>query len=136
MRIVRDDKIDRLARLPAFADCSLVELAAVAAVAEHLSVPRFRDVTREDAAGDGLVYLIVSGMVQVKRGDRVVAYLQDGDVVGGLEGLEGTTRTGAVTTVMDSELLLIERRHLGPLLRDNPGVAARLDRLADRRRTA
>ena len=47
MRLVRDAKIDRLAQLPVFADCPLEELAAVAAVGEHLTVPRFREVTRE-----------------------------------------------------------------------------------------
>ena len=136
MPIVRDPKIDTLGRLPLFAGCSVEQLAAVAAVAEHVHVERFTDLTREGDAHDGLVYVVVTGMVQVKRGHRVVAYLQDGDVVGELEVLDGTARVGTVTTVMDSELLLIDRRHLGPLLRDNPVLADRLDAIADRRRIA
>ena len=137
MRLVRDAKIDRLAQLPVFADCPLEELAAVAAVGEHLTVPRFREVTREGRTRDGLVYVLLRGMVQLKRGDRVLAYLQDGDVVGQLDLLDDGAGPGlTVTTVVDTELLLLERRHLGPLLHDNPAFAERLDRLADRRRAA
>lgn len=136
MRIVRDPKIDRLGQLPVFAGCSLEQLAEASAAAESITVPRFRDLTREGDTHDDLVYLIVDGMVQVKRGDRVLAYLQDGDVVGELSVLDGTPRSATVTTVVDTELLLIDRRHLGPLLEHNPAVADRLDRVADQRRAA
>ncbi len=136
MRIVRDAKIDRLSRLPLFSGCSLEQLAEISAAAESVTVRRFRDVTREGDTHDDLVYVIVHGMVQVKRGDRVLAYLQDGDVVGELSALDGTPRSATVTTVVDTELLLIDRRHLGPLLHDNPAIADRLDRVADRRRVA
>ncbi len=136
MRIVRDAKIDRLSRLPLFSGCSLEQLAEISAAAESVTVRRFRDVTREGDTHDDLVYVIVHGMVQVKRGDRVLAYLQDGDVVGELSALDGTPRSATVTTVVDTELLLIDRRHLGPLLQDNPAIADRLDRVADRRRVA
>ena len=81
--------------------------------------------------------MLLRGMVQLKRGDRVLAYLQDGDVVGQLDLLDDGSGPGlTVTTVVDTELLLLERRHLGPLLHDNPAFAERLDRLADRRRAA
>lgn len=136
MRIVRDSKIDKLSRLPVFEGLSLEKLAEISAAAEDITVRRFTDITREGDTRDGLVYVIVHGMVQVKRGDRVLAYLQDGDVVGELAVLDGAPRSATVTTVVDTELMLIDRRHLGPLLEDNPTVADRLDRVADRRRAA
>ena len=136
MRIVRDAKIDRLSRLPLFEGCSLEQLAEISAAAESITVRRFRDVTREGDSRDDLVYLVVHGMLQVKRGDRVLAYLQDGDVVGELSALDGTPRSATVTTVVDTELLLIDRRHLLPMLEDNPGIADRLERVADQRRAA
>lgn len=136
MRIVRDPKIDRLGRLALFADCTLPELARIAAAAEDVTVPRFRDLTHEGDTHDDLVYVILDGMVQVKQGARVLAYLQDGDVVGELSALDGTPRSATVTTVVDTQLLAIDRRHLGPLLDANPRVAARLDRVADQRRAA
>ncbi len=135
MRIARDPKIELLARLPLFEGLSTEQLAEISAAAEHITVPRFRDITREGAEGD-LVYVIVHGMVQVKRGARLLAYLQDGDVVGELSVLDRTPRTATVTTVTDTDLLLIDRRHLGPLLERNPGVRDRLDRVAGRRRAA
>jgi CRP-like cAMP-binding protein len=75
-------------------------------------------------------------MVQVRRDGRVLAYLQDGDVVGELAVLDRTPRTATITTVVDTELLLIDRRHLGPVLEHNPQVAERLDRVAGVRRAA
>ena len=136
MRVVRDAKIDKLSRLPIFEGLSLEKLAEISAAAEAVTIRRFTDITREGDTRGGLVYVIVHGMVQVKRGDRVLAYLQDGDVVGELAALDGGARNATVTTVVDTELMLIDRRHLVPLLEDNPVVADRLDRVADRRRVA
>ena len=136
MRVVRDAKIDKLSRLPIFEGLSLEKLAEISAAAEAVTIRRFTDITREGDTRDGLVYVIVHGMVQVKRGDRVLAYLQDGDVVGELAALDGGARNATVTTVVDTELMLIDRRHLVPLLEDNPVVADRRDRVADRRRVA
>ena len=135
MRVVRDPKIELLARLPLFSGLSTAQLAEIGAAAEHVTVPRFRDITREGTTGD-LVYVVVAGMVQVRRSGRVLAYLQDGDVVGELSVLDRRPRTATVTTVVDTELLVIDRRHLGPLLDQHPQVADRLDRVAGPRRAA
>lgn len=135
MRIVRDDKIETLAGLELFRDLTTEQLAELSGAAETISLPRFRDLTHQDTKGD-LVYVIISGMVQVKRDGRVLAYLQDGDVVGELSVLDATPRTATVTTVTDTELVVIDRRHLGPVLDDNPVVAERLDRVAGPRRAA
>ncbi len=135
MRPVRDPKIDTLARLPLFDGLSTTDLAAISAAAESIRVPRFQDIAREGARGDQ-VFVIVHGMVQVKRGDRVLAYLQDGDVVGELAVLDGNPRNATVTTVVDTDVMLIDRRHLGPLLDRNPQVAQRLDRVAGLHRAA
>ena len=135
MRIVRDPKLETLANLPLFEGLTTGQLAEIGAAAEHVTVPRFRDLAREGSLGD-LVYVIVHGMVQVKRGDRVLAYLQDGDVVGELAVLDRTRRSATVTTVVDTEVLVIDRRHLGPMLARNPQVADRLDRVAGPRRAA
>lgn len=135
MRIAIDPKIELLARLPLFAGLSTEQLAEISAAAERVTVPRFADIAQEGASGD-IVYVIVHGMVQVKRGDRVLAYLQDGDVVGELSVLDRSPRTATVTTVVDTDVLLIDRRHLGPLLERNPRVADRLDSVAGPRRAA
>lgn len=135
MRYVRDAKIDKLARLPLLEGLSTEQLAEISAAAETVDVGRFRDVAREGTSGDR-VYVIVHGMVQVRKSGRILAYLQDGDVVGELAVLDGGPRTATVTTVVDTELLLIDRRHLGPLLERNPRVAERLDRVAGLRRAA
>ncbi len=135
MRIIRDAKIELLARLPLFEGLSTEQLAEISAAAEHVTVPRFADIAQEGASGD-IVYVIVHGMVQVKRGERIVAYLQDGDVVGELSVLDRTPRTATVTTVVETDVLLVDRRHLGPLLARNPQVAERLDRVAGPRRAA
>jgi CRP-like cAMP-binding protein len=135
MRIVKDPKIEMLACLPLFEGCSTAQLAEISAAAERITIERFQDLTREGAS-DNLVYVIVHGMVQVRRGDRVLAYLQDGHVVGELAALDGQPRSATVTTVVDTDLVLIDRRHLGPMLDHIPQVAARLEDVAQRRRAA
>ena len=135
MRIVKDSKIELLARLPLFEGCSTADLAEISAAAERTTITRFEDLTREGAS-DSLVYVIVHGMVQVKRGDRILAYLQDGDVVGELSVLDRAPRSATATTVVDTDVLLIDRRHLLPLLDRVPAVADRLDRVAGPRRAA
>lgn len=135
MRIARDPKIELLARLPLFEGLSTEQLAEIGGVAERVRVPRFEDIAQEGASGD-TIYVIVHGMVQVMRGARILAYLQDGDVVGELSVLDRTARSATVSTVVDTDLLLIDRRHLGPLLARNPRVAERLHRVAGPRRAA
>lgn len=135
MRITRDPKIELLARLPLFAGLSAAQLAEIGAAAEIVTVPRFSELAQEGTSGD-VVYVIVHGMVQVRRGERVLAYLQDGDVTGELSVLDRTPRSATISAVVDTDVLLIDRRHLGPLLARNPQVAHRLDRVAGPRRAA
>lgn len=135
MRLVTDPKLEFLARLPLFEGCNRDELAAIGAAADRITVPRHRPLALEGTSPTAL-YVIVSGIVQVRRGDRVLAYLQDGEVVGELGLLDRTPRTATVTTVVDTDLLVIDRRHLAPMLGATPRVAGRLERIARPRRAA
>ncbi len=135
MAIVRDPKIKRLATLPLFAGCSDRELAAIGAAAEQVIVTKHTELTHQGDRSDS-VYVLIDGMVQVREGDRVLAYLKDGDVVGELGTLDRTPRTATVTAIVDTEVLLIDRRHLLPLLDRSPRVGARLEAIAGPRRAA
>ncbi len=135
MKVVRDPKLARLAALPLFAGCTTRELAAIGAAAEIVTVPRLTELTHEGDRADH-VYVLLDGMVQVRQGTRVLAYLKDGDVVGELGPLDRRTRTATVTTIVDSDVLVIDRRHLLPLLDRTPAVGARLEAIAAPRRAA
>lgn len=135
MAIVRDPKIQRLASLPLFAGCTTRELAAIGAAAEQLRIAKHTELTHEGDRSDS-VYVLIDGMVQVREGDRVLAYLKDGDVVGELGTLDRVPRTATVTAIVDTEVLLIDRRHLLPLLDHTPMVGARLEAIARPRRAA
>jgi CRP-like cAMP-binding protein len=135
MKLVRDPKLARIAALPLFAGCSTRELAAVGAAAELVTVPRLTELTLEGTRAEH-VYVLLDGMVQVRRGSRVLAYLKDGDVVGELGPLDRSLRTATVTTIVDSDVLIIDRRHLVPLLDRSPDIGARLEAIAAPRRAA
>jgi ATP-binding cassette subfamily B protein len=84
-------------------------------------------------------YLIVRGVVEVSRmgeaGERVVAYLEDGDFFGEMALLEGTPRNATVTAVTPTTTLSIDREQFDSMLADVPEIARTIrDEAADRAR--
>lgn len=135
MRLVRDPKIELLAGIELFAGLDADDLATIGSVAEQTTIPRHTELTSEGTRAE-LVYVIIDGIAQVRRGDTVLAYLGDGDVVGELAMLDDRRRRSTVTTIVDTEALVIDRRHLGPLLQGVPRLAERIERIARPRRAA
>jgi CRP-like cAMP-binding protein len=82
-----------------------------------------------DTGGD--LYVIVSGRVKAfatgPDGDDVVfRFMGAGEVVGELGALVEGKRTASSVAVEPSELLMIQKRDLAPLLRRHPEIAIRL----------
>lgn len=91
-----------------------------------LRVPAGELVIRENVE-EREVYLILEGSFEVTRGDRRVAVLETGDVFGEIAFLaEAGRRTASVRARTAGRLLVLRRRFLDELTRDDPKAGARL----------
>jgi CRP-like cAMP-binding protein len=125
-------KIDLIARVPLFEQCSKRELADIAALADELSLPAGRKLAAEGATGHEFV-VIAEGAAEVKRRGKVVNRLRAGDFLGEIALVTGQKRTATVTTTEPSRLLVLTAPSFRSLLRDHPGLQLKvLDALAER----
>jgi CRP-like cAMP-binding protein len=117
----KDTKIERLRKVPLFADCSKRELAEIAAVADELRFPPRREVIREGAAGRELV-VVLSGDVEVTRGGELVAEERGANFFGEAALLTGAPRNATVTTTSEVEALVLTDRAFTRLLERSPEI--------------
>jgi CRP-like cAMP-binding protein len=121
----KDAKIELLRRVPLFESCSKSELAAIARVADEVSVPAGRDLTKEGAPGREFVVL-VEGAAEVRRKGKVINQLSDGDFLGEIALVANVPRTATVTTTWPSRLLLLTDRAFKSLLRESPSLQTKV----------
>ena len=121
----KDAKIELLKRVPLFADCSKAELARIARLADEVSLPADRELTREGAPGREFVVL-VEGAAEVRRKGKVVNRLGDGDFFGEIALVADIPRTATVTTTWPSRILLLTDRDFRSLLRESPSLQTKV----------
>lgn len=121
----KDAKIQLLKRVPLFEHCSRAELARIAALADELTVPADRELTREGERGREFVVL-VEGAAEVSRDGTVINKLRDGDFLGEIALVADVPRTATVTTTWPSRILLLTDRAFRSLLRDTPSLQAKV----------
>jgi CRP/FNR family transcriptional regulator, cyclic AMP receptor protein len=128
----KDAKIELLAAVPLFADCSKRELRAVAEVADEVVVPAGYDLTKEGATGREFV-VIVEGTADVRRRGRKVNELGDGDFLGEIALVSRGPRTATVRTTQPTHALVITASAFRGLLRRTPSMQWKvMEALAER----
>ncbi len=128
----KNAKVDLIAAVPLFAQCSKRELSEIASLADELSLPSGRRLTAEGGQGHEFV-VIVEGAAEVERGGRAVNRLGAGDFLGEIALVTGRPRTATVTTTEPSRLLVLSARDFRTLMRDLPGLQLKvLDALGER----
>ena len=124
--------MELIRRVPLFAGCSRAELAKVAQLADELTVPEGKELTREGAPGREF-FVVVEGGAVVRRKGRKVATVESGDFLGEIALLANVPRSATVVTTEESRLLVITDRAFRSLLRDAPSISAKvLHALAER----
>jgi CRP-like cAMP-binding protein len=121
----KDAKIELLKRVPLFESCSKSELASIARVADEVSVPAGRELTKEGASGREFV-ILVEGSAEVRRKGKVVNQLGDGDFLGEIALVADVPRTATVTTTWPSRLLLLTDRAFRTLMRESPSLQTKV----------
>jgi CRP/FNR family cyclic AMP-dependent transcriptional regulator len=118
-------KVELLAQMPLFSQCSRRELGLVAALTVPAEIKNGAVLTREGASGD-LAYVIARGRAEVNRNGRTLAMLGPGDVVGELSLIDGEPRSATVRARTDMAVLEIDGRDLRRLLKRAPSVVRKL----------
>ena len=102
----KDPKIAWLSEQPWWQDLSPSELTELAATGDRVSLRAGHELMREGSIAYEAA-IIVSGSVEVRHGDELVATLGPGEVVGELAMLDRSARRSAdVVTAEPTELLV------------------------------
>lgn len=126
----RQERRDLLANTPLFSSLSGMELDGLVEAARPQSVK-----VREEIFHKGdeslQVYLIASGSLKALTtsadGDDVVfSILGEGELIGEIGLLGGTTRTATVIAITPAELLVIDRRDFLSFLKRHPEASIKL----------
>jgi serine/threonine protein phosphatase PrpC len=118
-------KRDTLARMPLFRALTDRELLRVLQVTDVVPFKDQDKVIQEGARGEEL-YIVLSGMMRVKRGDADVATLGRGEHFGEMALIRNQPRSATVISDGASELIVLRRRDFFEILRKEHQLAVKL----------
>ncbi|WGF86601.1 Crp/Fnr family transcriptional regulator [Marinivivus vitaminiproducens] len=92
--------------------------------------PARRLIFQKNDAGDSLL-VVLSGRIKISNfamdgRERVLNFMSAGDILGEIAVLDGGARTANATALEATDVLVLRRRDLLPLLREQPDIAIRL----------
>lgn len=124
------EKILLLKGMEMLSGLAVSELAAVAAVAEEVSVAAGEAIIREGEIGDTM-YFVVSGRAQVSKvaeaGCQIeLAMLEPGQYFGEMALFDNLERSATVTALEPTKLLMLHRREFNEVVREYPQVAMQI----------
>ncbi len=134
------DKRRLLERISIFSQLSRADLGRLAEITATKRLKARQVLFRQGDSGSH-AYVIISGRLKVSAaagdGRKAVFRIMDpGEVIGEIALLDSQTRSGTVTALEPSELLVIQRRDLIPFLEQHPRTAIKLlEALAGRLRS-
>ena len=117
----------QLRQLPVLASLPSRALKVASTLMTPISFPAGKVLCREGDVGRE-AFLIVSGSASVRRGDKMVAMVGPGDIIGERALLGGWFRNATVVTDEPVTALVMSRREIASLLA-LPGVAKAVDRV-------
>jgi CRP-like cAMP-binding protein len=117
--------VKRLASLELFAGCTTRTLRNIDALSCTVDVRAGRDLCNEDQFGEEF-FILLSGLVEVRRGNGSVALLHPGAWFGETALLTRERRRATVTTRTDATVLVFGKREFHALLALAPEVQTRL----------
>jgi CRP-like cAMP-binding protein len=134
--VARDDKLEKLRRVPLFAGLGKGELERLGMLTDEVDLPAGRVLMRQGDRGEEL-FVLMRGAARVERDGRELVALQADDFFGEIALVDGGPRTATVTLTEDSALLVVGRRQFQQLLEEFPHVRLQvLEALARRVRSA
>lgn len=121
----KDDKLEHLAQVRLFGNCSKKELQLIAKRSDEISVPAGRELVKQGTSGHEF-YLILEGTAKVVKGGRKTATLGPGQYFGELALLDRGLRSASVVAEGDMRLLILGQREFLGLIDEVPAIAHKL----------
>jgi hypothetical protein len=121
-----------LKKISLFEDLTARQLMELARAAKETRLGAGSMVVRQGQYDDCL-YLVIEGVVHIKRGDTLLAELGPGEFFGEIALLEGVPRSADARTNTRVRLLRLERSELMKRIDENPGIAVGMLRCMSRR---
>jgi CRP-like cAMP-binding protein len=130
--LAKERKVELLASVPLFAECSRRELREIADAADEIVVPAGTLLTKEGSSGREFV-VIIDGAAEVRRRGRKINELGAGDFLGEIALVSRGPRTATVRTTHPTHALVLTAPKVRTLLRRTPSMQWKvLDALAER----
>jgi CRP/FNR family cyclic AMP-dependent transcriptional regulator len=121
MRITKKHRVDLLANVWLFEQCSQRELDVLQRATTELELPAGRALTKQGELGREFM-VIVEGKAEVTRDGTEIAVLGKGAFFGEMSLLEGEPRTATVTTLEPCRLLVLTRSDFMGVVTSMPSV--------------
>jgi len=115
------NSLTTLHHVPLFSQCSKKELKKIAQTGKEVCMTAGSVVIAEGAEGQE-AYVILKGVVSVRRNGRKIAGLGAGAVIGELSLLGAGVRTATVTCDTEVDMLVIKREHFLKILENVPSL--------------
>jgi PPM family protein phosphatase len=122
-RVARKREV--LKKVPIFARLDERELMRVMQAADSKEYKANESIVQEAERGEEL-FVVLSGRVQVKRGDQVLTKLGPGEHFGEMALIRATPRSATVVAEVDSDLLVIHRNEFFHILRDDHQIGVKM----------
>lgn len=118
-----------LARTALFGTLSEAQVCGVVARGVTQTFPARRVIFQKNDPGDSLM-VVLSGRIKISNvslegREAVLNFMTPGQVLGEIALLDGRPRTADATAVEKSEVFVLRRRDVEPLLREQPDIAIR-----------
>lgn len=126
------ETMSHLKKVSLFEDLTARELMELARAAKQTRLEAHAAVVREGQYDDCL-YLVIEGVVHIRRGEILLTELGPGDFFGEIALLEGVPRSADAVTQTRVRLLALERCELMDRIDENPGIAVGMLRRLARR---
>ena len=119
------DLVDALSGVPLFAQCTRRDLTTVVTAGKTLERRSGHTIVREGKSGVAF-FLIISGTVEIVRGDQVVARLMPGDFFGEMALIADQERNATAVAATDVELFTLTKWAFKGAVLENPKIAYNL----------
>ena len=123
--LMKDAKVQALARVPLFGGLSAKDLATIAAVATERSAEVGEVLTQQGTPGDEF-FIIADGHVEVSQDGRSISSLGPGDYLGEIALVFGGERTATAVVSEPSRLFVVEKADFVAMLERQPRLEDRI----------
>lgn len=125
-----DHRLNLLVSHPFFAALDPQDLERLASYARTLHVERGAFLFRKGDPGQSL-FVVLRGLIKIgvpapDGRELVLNLMRVGDVLGEIALIDGAPRSADAVAMMDTDLMVVERRDFLPLVEDRPQVAMRI----------